>query len=183
MGKTFFTGTHEVSWLERTEVPLFISRRRLALRKRLPKARGPWALDSGGYSELSLFGTWKTSPEQYVDEVRRFMAEIGNLQWAAIQDWMTEPNVLAMTKLKVVDHQRLTIENFLRLRDLAPEVPWAPVLQGWTRFDHERHLRQYEEAGVDLKAQPVVGVGTILGIKAETNTESAETPAATGAAA
>lgn len=162
MAKTFFLGTHEISWLAKTEVPLFISRRRLVLRKKkFPRALGPWALDSGGFSEIKEFGKWTVPPEQYVDEVRKWSEAIGNLQWAAIQDWMCEDDMLAKTGLKVIDHQRLTIESFLRLRDLAPEVPWVPVLQGLRRGEHERHIRQYQDAGVDLTAFATVGVGTM----------------------
>ena len=84
---TFYLGTHEPSWLARPEfaaVPLFVSARRLRRLKRLPRA-GPagWALDSGGFSEISLYGRWQTSPEQYAREVRRWHDEVGGLAFAA----------------------------------------------------------------------------------------------------
>lgn len=88
-----YLGTHQPQWLARYDVPMFISRRRLT-GKKLPRARGRWALDSGGFSELQLHGRWVTTPEQYVEEVRRFIREIGKLDWAAIQDWMCEPQVI-----------------------------------------------------------------------------------------
>lgn len=161
MSFTFYLGTHETSWLGKTEVPLFISRRRLAMRKSCPRALGPWALDSGGFTELSMFGEWRTSPEQYVSEVRRWSAEIGNLDWAAIQDWMCEPWILEKTGKTVAEHQALTIQSYLTLRDMAPEVPWCPVLQGWTNGDYLDHVEQYEAAGVDLRTFPVVGLGSV----------------------
>jgi hypothetical protein len=43
----FWLGTHKPGWLARTEVPLFVSHRTLGGRRELPRARGPWALDSG----------------------------------------------------------------------------------------------------------------------------------------
>lgn len=159
-GVRFFLGTHRPGWLARTDVPLFVSRRTMPA-GRLPVARGPWALDSGGFSELSLFGAWQTSPSAYVDEVRRFASEIGHLEWAAIQDWMCEPVILARTGLSVLEHQRRTVDSYLCLRDLAPELPWAPVLQGWARGDHLRHADQYARAGIDLRSLPVVGVGSV----------------------
>lgn len=62
-----YLGTHETSWLRSAGVPLFISHRRLArLKRTLPVAIAPWALDSGGFSELSLHGGWKTTPSEYV---------------------------------------------------------------------------------------------------------------------
>lgn len=156
----FYLGTHRPSWLSRTGVPLFISRRTLAA-SRLPVALGPWALDSGGFSEIALHGRWVTTPEQYVAEVRRFASEIGRLEWAAVQDWMCEPTMLARTGLSVPEHQRRTVESYLQLQDLAPELPWAPVLQGWTPGDYRRHVDAYETAGVRLAGLPVVGVGSV----------------------
>lgn len=84
----FYLGTHEVGWLERTAAPLFISHRRLAARRRLPRALGLWALDSGGSTELSIHGRWETSPAAYAAAVRRCRDEVGGLLWAACQDWM-----------------------------------------------------------------------------------------------
>lgn len=156
----FYLGTHRPSWLERTDVPLFVSRRTMPTRS-FPRAIGEWALDSGGFSEISMHGEWKTTPEVYAAEVRRFMSEVGGMSWAAIQDWMCEGIMLAKTGLSVLEHQRRTIESYLRLNDLAPEVPWAPVLQGWTMADYFRHAEAYQAAGVDLVSLPVVGVGSV----------------------
>lgn len=149
------------NWLGLTAVPLFVSRRRLAPYRTLPRAIGPWALDSGGFSELSLYGAWTVGPEQYVGEVRRFAEGIGGLVWAAAQDWMCESPILKATGLDVAEHQRRTIQNYLELRGLAPELPWTPVLQGWRAEDYLRHADAYAHAGVDLAALPVVGLGTV----------------------
>ena len=65
--EVLYIGSHEPSWLGRVGVPLFISHRRLSrLKRTLPRAIAPWALDSGGFSELALFGGWKTTPIEYV---------------------------------------------------------------------------------------------------------------------
>ena len=158
---TFFLGTHHPGWLRKTDVPLFVSRRRLAGRKRPPRARGVWALDSGGFQELSLHGGWTVTPAQYVAEVRRYVAEIGGLRWAATQDWMCEPAVIVRTGLTVAEHQRRTIDNVKELLDRAPELPWAPVIQGWTWGDYMRHADAYQAAGIDLSRFPAVGVGSV----------------------
>jgi hypothetical protein len=157
----FWTGTHEVSWLARTSVPLFISRRRLTKLKRLPKAIGPWALDSGGFSELSMYGKWRTWAEEYVYEVRRWSSYIGNMQWAAIQDWMCEPFITAKTGLTVKQHQQRTVDSYLELTSLAPEQPWVPVLQGWSYLDYMNCVRLYKANGVDLTSLPLVGLGSV----------------------
>jgi hypothetical protein len=142
-GWTFYLGTHEVNWLTNEVGPLFISHRRLALRKNLPRAATRWALDSGGFSELELHGCWVTTPTEYVEATRRYAADIGMLDWAAPMDWMCEPKMLVRTGLTVEDHQRRTVANFLELRERAPELPYIPVVQGWTRADYERCVTLY----------------------------------------
>jgi hypothetical protein len=154
----FYLGSHETSWLEKLDVPLFISHRRLAKRRRLPLARCDWALDSGGFTELALHGAWHTSVSEYVEAVQRYGEEIGRLQWAAPMDWMCEPFMLETTGLSLEAHQEKTVANYL---DLRGQGPFIPVLQGWTVTDYERCVDLYESAGVDLAAEPLVGVGSI----------------------
>lgn len=157
----FYLGTHRPNWLALTDAPLFLSRRTLAGRKRLPLAMGQWSLDSGGFSELTLYGQWVTPAAQYVGEVRRFRDEIGGLGWAAIQDWMCEPHLLAKTGLSVAEHQARTIASYLDLMSRAPEIPWTPVVQGWDAADYHRHIDMYYATGIDLAALPVVGIGSV----------------------
>lgn len=158
----FWLGVHRAVWLERTDVPLFVSRRHLENRRSLPRALGPWALDSGGFTELSKHGGWDdVKPKEYAAVVRRVRGEVGNLTWAAPQDWMCEPAMLERTGLSVADHQRLTVDNFLELRTSDADLPWIPVLQGWTTDDYWRCLDLYEQAGIDLTSEPLVGLGTV----------------------
>jgi hypothetical protein len=142
-------------------VPLFISRRRLAPYRTLPRALARWALDSGGFTELSMFGRWQTTPREYVAEVRRFRDEVGNMDYAAPQDWMCEPAIVRQTGLDVAGHQARTVSNYLDLRERAPDVPWLPVVQGWAEADYLACVDLYDRAGVDLTAAPVVGIGTV----------------------
>lgn len=102
-----------------------------------------------------------TAASAYVAEVRRAIEEIGGLDWAAIQDWMCEPWLLRKTGLSIEEHQRRTVDSLLELRALAPEVLWAPVLQGWQRDDYVRHVDLYAAAGVDLTREPIVGLGSV----------------------
>lgn len=157
----FFLGTHMPSWLAKTDVPLFVSHRRLQGRKTLPEALGPWALDSGGFTELSMFGEWRTRSADYVMAVRRYRDEIGRLEWASPQDWMCEPWIVAKTGLTVAEHQRRTVDNYLALRDLDATLPFVPVLQGWALDDYKRHIDAYTDAGIDLTAERPVGVGSV----------------------
>lgn len=154
----FYCGTHMPGWLEATTVPLFISHRRLKGYKTLPVARGPWALDSGGFTELNIYGGWKTTEDEYVEAVDRYQAEVGRLEWAAPMDWMCEPTVIEKTGLSVREHQERTVANYLNLRDRGPFVP---VLQGQHLADYEVCIDLYRSAGVDVWAEPTIGLGTV----------------------
>lgn len=136
-----------------------VSHRRLAKRESFPRALAPWVLDSGGYSELSMFGRWVTTPAAYLDAVATYQAEIGLLEWAAPQDWMCEPWVMEKTGLSVREHQERTVNNYLELK--ASGLPFIPVLQGYGLDDYLACVEMYESAGVDLEAEPIVGLGTM----------------------
>lgn len=157
----FYLGTHMPNWLALTDVPLFVSHRRLMNRRTLPIPLGRWALDSGGFTEISMHGKWRTPTTEYVSAVRRYQAEMPGLDWAAPQDWMCEPWIVAKTGLSVAEHQARTIDNYLTLRATAPDLPFVPVLQGWEQDDYHRHADAYADAGVDLNAERVVGLGSV----------------------
>jgi hypothetical protein len=158
---TFYLGTHEPSWLTRVRFPLFVSHQRLRRYQTLPVARCLWALDSGAFSELSRHGRWTITPEEYIAAVRRYRDGITHLSWAAPQDWMCEPFMVARTGLSLGEHQQRTVTNFLLLRQLAPDLPFIPVLQGWQLGDYVRCVGMYAVAGIDLRAEPLVGLGSV----------------------
>lgn len=157
----FYLGTHKTGWLGTVGVPLCVSRRALAVRHRLPAAVAPWVLDSGGFTELAAYGEWRTEPARYADEAARYAAEIGRLEWAAVQDWMCEPAMIAITGKSVAEHQERTTASYLELKTLTPSVPWLPIVQGYTIDQYLAHVAQYQSAGITLAGLPIVGVGSV----------------------
>ena len=180
----FFLGVHNASWLHTRpvdrEIPLFLSRNRMPKggisRKAFIRATTDWALDSGAFTELKDHGRWRMSAVEYAQLCNRYEKYIGRLQWVSPQDWMCEPIVIeggiapgqgpvkdrtfVGTKLSVREHQERTVENFLELRRLC--VPWViPVVQGFTISEYMDCLEMYEMAGVELKKEPVVGIGSV----------------------
>lgn len=149
------------SWLSITDVPLFVSHRRLLKYKRLPRAKGIWALDSGGFTELSMYGKWTINPLEYATAVERYSEEIGGLKWAAQQDWMCEPAIREKTGRATEYHQQKTIENLHLLRLYQPKINWMPVLQGWKRDDYYRHIEMWVASGIEPKLEPIMGLGSV----------------------
>lgn len=159
----FFLGTHRPSWLTHVSVPLYVSQHTLAPLAALPRLvdGGVWALDSGAFTELTGHGRWRIDARTYARLARRYHDEIGPPTHIAQLDWPCEDEALTATGLTVAEHQRATIVNGLELRMREPELPWMLVLQGRRPADHLRHLDQWLAAGIDLREEPVVGLGSI----------------------
>ena len=171
-GPALLLGSHQPGWLGKARVPLFVSDTRLRVYKSLPRAVAPWACDSGGFTELQKHGRWTVPPAVYVARLRRYRDEIGQLSWAAPQDWMCEPIVInggragpltfAGTGLSVAEHQRRTVANYALLREIAPDLPIIPVVQGDTPDAYRRCVDLYQSMiGVDLTTMPLTGVGSV----------------------
>ncbi|MFC5828968.1 DUF7221 family queuine tRNA-ribosyltransferase-like protein [Nonomuraea insulae] len=193
----FYLGTHQPHWLADQrfrDVPLFVSSRRLRGRKSLPRAVGRWALDSGGFTEIRMFGQWTITSEEYARLVCWYAREVGMPDFVAPMDWMCEPPIifgknqhLKHTDPKyfhgtrtargirdggpeeslddaVLKHQTWTVANYLQLRDLLPEEigkRLIPVVQGWLLKHYLAIVDMYADAGVDLRALPLVGLGSV----------------------
>lgn len=167
----FYLTTHKRHWVRLTRVPLFLKSEHFVEAVKLPEALGPYAVDSGGFSELQRHGDWIRSPRQYIDDLRRISEHVGPFDWAAPQDWMCEDLIIhggtvkgqrfVGTHLSVAEHQHRTVANFLELRSMAPDLRIIPVLQGRTIPDYERCAELYDRAGVDLRREPTVGLGSV----------------------
>ncbi|MEU5973667.1 hypothetical protein [Streptomyces sp. NPDC047315] len=170
-GMRFYLTTHKKHWLRETPVDLFLKSEHLAASVKPLRAIGRYAVDSGGFMELKDKGAWTRPPRQYVQDLRRIWEHVGPYDWAAQQDWMCEEAIIhggtfngqhfVGTHLSVAEHQRRTVANFLELRSLAPELRIAPVLQGRSIPEYERCVELFENAGVDLRREPVVGLGSV----------------------
>lgn len=164
----FYLGTHQPHWLAKVRFPLFLSVRTLTRIKKHKPANCRYAIDSGGFSELSMHGEWKIPPQDYVDRVRGWTRDIGTPDWAAIQDWMCEDLILAKTRRSISDHQELSCKSLADLTTLAPEVSWTPVIQGRSLEDYLRHVELYAKWGLPLRERKIVGVGSICRIQSTT---------------
>lgn len=167
----FYLTTHKRHWVRLTDKPLFLKSEHFAAAATLHPAMGPYAVDSGGFSELQRHGDWTRTPRQHVDDLRRIWEHVGPYDWAAGQDWMCEdliihggtagPLTFVGTHLSVAEHQRRTVRNFLDLRSMAPDLRIIPTLQGSTVPEYHACADLYESYGVNLRAEPTVGLGSV----------------------
>jgi len=158
----FYLGVDRCRFLWTVEnIPMFMSHRVLRRQKSWRRAASRWCLDSGGFSELSQFGEWTISPEDYVEAIYKYQDQIGSMDWCAIQDWMCEPTIRKFTGKSVEEHQRLTVDNFLLLTEMAPDLPFIPILQGWELQDYVSMVDMYADSGVDLFQFETVGLGSV----------------------
>jgi hypothetical protein len=145
---------------------------------------GRWMMDSGAFTELKNHGRYRHSPAEYAAQIRRWR-RCGDLLAACSQDYMCEPFILGRTGLTLVDHQRLTIERYDKIRAALrsrrpirrrgvsrprpcliaprqlrrrPRTYLMPVIQGYQPSDYVAHIRQY---GARLALGAWVGVGSV----------------------
>jgi hypothetical protein len=158
-----YLGTHMPSWLWRETPPLCIARQRLEQRNlaNLEPMEGAAMLDSGGFTELSKYGRWTWTAREYIELADELHTRLGGFDWIAPQDWMCEPFITAKTGKSVREHQELTVANGIELRSLAPHLPIRYVVQGYTVDEYLYCVDLYRSAGIDLAAEPLVGVGSV----------------------
>lgn len=156
----FYLGISSPSWLNFLGVPAFINRRRFErLKRKFPRARTRWGLDSGGYTELELFGGWRMPARDYVALVRFLHNEVGNLDFALVQDWPVTVVTNRITGLSIKAHQARTLYSYIELVEMAPDVNWVPVLTGWDPHDFIEMASSYYSCAVDLERLPLVALG------------------------
>lgn len=102
-------------------------------------------------------------------EISDELARSIGLEVAVAQDYMCEPVILAKTGLTGKEHQRLTIERYVQLKALCPNVYIMPVLQGYTVAEYLDHIDQYGDL---LEFGAYVGVGSVC--KRNTNVAQIE---------
>jgi len=159
---TFYLGTHVLNHIEKTDSPLFISFRQLRKRKKKRfEQKVKICVDSGGFSELSMFGKWVTNPDEYIDELIRLQALGLDIEWASAQDWRVEPIMIEKTGLTIREHQKRSVENFIYLRSICDSIHIIPVLQGQTLEQYFEHFEMYEKENIQLRKEKVVGVGSV----------------------
>ena len=150
----FYLGTHVINHAKhfgRCCISINILRRRVS-----DIEINNWILDSGAFSELSRFGKYNHSVEQYAQEINRW-SKCGNLEMAVTQDYMCEPFMLEKTGMTIKQHQELTITRYDELVK-STNVPIMPVLQGYEPQEYANHILMY---GNRLTYKAIVGVGSV----------------------
>ena len=151
----FYIGLHQPFDAQHFDA-VCISVNRLRRRKG-PFQVGEWMMDSGSFTEVSTHGDYRSTVEEYADQIKRWRHN-GFLVAAVSQDYMCEPWILERTQLTVDDHQRLTISRYDDLLRCQTGCYIMPVLQGYEPADYVRHVRQY---GSRLDQGMWVGVGSV----------------------
>ena len=126
------------------------------LHRRSDFAAQDWILDSGAFSRI--FRQQGHLPlQEYADQIRRW-SSCGNLQAAVAQDWMCEPEILQITGMTVEQHQLLTTENYLQLRELVDSAYVMPVIQGYQPWEYAQHT---QDLSPHLEQCAWAGVGSV----------------------
>lgn len=149
----FFVGLHQLSDAKHFDLS-FISVNRLVNRKTDFKVND-WIMDSGAFSQIYNKGQ-HMPVDEYVGIINRFKY-CGNLMAAVTQDYMCEEFILKRTGMTVLQHQVLTIERYVQIKEKT-DVYIMPVLQGYKPEEYLQHIDLYGDL---LKEGMHVGVGSV----------------------
>lgn len=151
----FYLGTHRLG-IARHFPKVFISAN-ILWGRRAGFVVWDWVMDSAAFSQIVDHGRFLYDVPTYCRLIR-WWAQTRTLRAAVTQDYMCEDIALAKTGLRVIDHQRLTIERYDELMRLRPPVYILPVLQGYRPHEYLDHLAQY---GDRIGRSAWVGVGSV----------------------
>lgn len=106
-------------------------------------------LDSGGFSFFYRSGDYEFYPAQFIRLARKI-----NADYVAVMDYPCEPDV-NRSKLRT-NYERIdkTIENAIKLMDLADDINWVMVVQGYKPEEYLYAIDRIKEQGLltDLMA-------------------------------
>lgn len=122
------------------------------------------AIDSGGYTASRKWGAYPWSAGQYAQWVRDMRQRIGEkFLFAASMDFVcsrTKDHHTTRENLRRIDQ---THELELELIQLAPAVPWLPVIQGDNLKEREYCFNRRCYLGLREEDAGYYGVGSIVG--------------------
>lgn len=150
----FYVGTHMVNHAKHLQFAM-VSVNRL-LNRRSDFEANDWIMDSGAFTNILTRGEHMPL-EQYAEQIERWY-RCGSMNAAVTQDFMCEPFILGKTGKTVFQHQAMTIERFVLLRDGVRCVYILPVLRGYQPQEYVDHVRH---CGRLLRHGAWVGVGSV----------------------
>jgi len=134
------------------------SYRRLRNRKSpLPTLGKQWIMDSGGFSELHLFGKYTFNVDQYLLGILRFKPT-----FFCSMDWTCEPSSLKATGKSLLEHLTLSTQSHIVLRESVEKKNLLDRLmgciQGYHADDYLLHIDMLREHGL---LEDYMGIGTL----------------------
>lgn len=117
-------------------------------------------IDCGGFTAAKRWGKYPWTFQQYIDWIYEESRDV-KLDFCAIMDYACEPGVNRSTYQTNIDRINQTIKNEASLIDLAPDLPWLPVLQGNTLKERAYDLNRRRELG--QLPDSYAGIGSVCG--------------------
>jgi queuine/archaeosine tRNA-ribosyltransferase len=116
-----------------------------------------WILDSGAFGELYQHGKYTYSIEDYLSLVSKYQPPV-----FVSMDYPCESKILFKTGKSIKEHQNLTTENHLKIREslekFGIESQLMGVIQGWKKEEYLEHLDSLKAYGLIEK---YMGIGSI----------------------
>jgi hypothetical protein len=117
-------------------------------------------IDSGGFTAAKRWGRYPWTPAQYADWIAEESRDV-QLDFCATMDYACEKTVNRSILTTNKERIEESIQNELACRQVAPDLPWLPVLQGDNLAEREFDLSLRRRLG--LIPATFAGLGSICG--------------------
>lgn len=105
-------------------------------------------IDSGGFGMHKKWGKYPFTVVQYIDYVHHMMDKWPVTE-VAVLDYPCEPEVNRTTHSTNMDRIRATVDNAVLCVDADNNIPWVPVIQGFTLKEYLACWELYQDAGIE----------------------------------
>lgn len=135
-------------------------RQRFAVRRPPADHVAGMCVDSGGFTAARRWGRYPWTPEQYAGFIRAVSRDVP-LAFCATLDYACERGVNREHYQTNTERIEATIANERACREVAPDLPWLPVLQGDTLEERAYDLARRRELG--MLPTDYAGIGSVCG--------------------
>lgn len=117
-------------------------------------------IDSGGFTAAKRWGRYPWTIAQYAEWIGQMSRDV-ILDFCAVMDYACEPTVNRSILATNQSRIEATIENEIACKEVAPGLPWLPVLQGDNLAERTYDLDRRREMG--LRPTDYAGIGSVCG--------------------
>lgn len=150
----FFIGLYSKKQISETPGNFMCSYKTVRNFKEKINTNKQWIMDSGAFSEISINGKYTYTVTDYLNIIYK-----QEPTYFITMDYMCEPFILNKTNKSVIEHQQLTCENSIKIKNsYSGKSKFIGSIQGYTKDEYISHIDMLKTQGL---IEEYMAVGSI----------------------